>query len=120
LQRVAVARTLYQAPALLLADEPVSALDATTADTVLRALAGYSSAAGATFVASLHAVDLALRWFPRIVGVRDGRVMFDLAAAEVTSERLRALYEVEAGGEAREAPVVERVVRPIASARDCA
>jgi phosphonate transport system ATP-binding protein len=97
LQRVAVARTLYQAPALLLADEPVSALDNTTAGLVLRELVGYSEAAGATFVASLHAVDLALRWFPRIVGVRDGRVLFDLPAAEVTPERLAALYAGDTG-----------------------
>jgi phosphonate transport system ATP-binding protein len=104
LQRVAVARTLYQAPALLLADEPVSALDATTADTVLRELVAYSSAAGATFIASLHAVDLALRWFPRVVGVRDGAVMFDLPAAQVTPDRLAALYagDPETG---RDAPV---------------
>ena len=95
LQRVAVARTLYQSPGLLLADEPVSALDATTADAVLRELVGYSSAAGATFVASLHAVDLALRWFPRVVGLRDGLVMFDLPSAEVTPERLAALYAGE-------------------------
>ena len=95
LQRVAVARTLYQSPGLLLADEPVSALDTTTADAVLRELVGYSSAAGATFVASLHAVDLALRWFPRIVGVREGVVMFDLAAADVSPERLAALYAGE-------------------------
>jgi len=95
LQRVAVARTLYQAPRLLLADEPVSALDATTADTVLRELVAYSESAGATFVASLHAVDLALRWFPRIVGVRDGAVMFDLPATQVTPERLAALYAGE-------------------------
>jgi len=104
LQRVAVARTLYQAPRLLLADEPVSALDATTADTVLRELAAYSGSAGATFVASLHAVDLALRWFPRIVGVRDGAVMFDLPAAQVMPERLAALYAGEVAGE-RERPV---------------
>ena len=104
LQRVAVARTLYQAPALLLADEPVSALDATTADTVLRELVDYSSAAGATLVASLHAVDLALRWFPRIVGVRDGAVAFDLPAAQVTPERLAALYAGDAGS-ASERPV---------------
>ena len=97
LQRVAVARTLYQSPALLLADEPVSALDNATADLVLRELVGYSEAAGATFVASLHAVELALRWFPRIVGVRGGRVLFDLPAADVTPERLAALYAGEVG-----------------------
>ena len=117
LQRVAVARTLYQAPALLLADEPVSSLDATTADTVLRELVGYSAAAGATFVASLHAVDLALRWFPRIVGVRDGVVMFDLPAAQVTPERLAALYAGEVEAE-RDAPLAtrQRATLPFASA----
>ncbi|MCK9688595.1 phosphonate ABC transporter ATP-binding protein [Scleromatobacter humisilvae] len=99
LQRVAVARTLYQSPSLLLADEPVSALDNTTADAVLRELVGYSTAAGATFVASLHAVELALRWFPRIVGVREGVVMFDLPAAEVTPERLATLYADEVAAE---------------------
>ncbi len=117
LQRVAVARTLYQAPALLLADEPVSSLDATTADAVLRELVDYSSAAGATFVASLHAVDLALRWFPRIVGVRDGVVMFDLPAAQVTPERLAALYAGEAVGEPEPAfGAPPRATLPFASA----
>jgi phosphonate transport system ATP-binding protein len=117
LQRVAVARTLYQSPGLLLADEPVSALDATTADAVLRELVAYSTAAGATFVASLHAVDLALRWFPRIVGVRDGVVMFDLPSSEATPDRLAALYAGE--GDAERAPPVESVRRatlPFASA----
>ena len=120
LQRVAVARTLYQAPALLLADEPVSALDGTLGDAVLGELVAQSDRSGATLLVSLHAVELALRWFPRIVGVRDGRVMFDLPAAQVTPERLRALYEVDAEAASREAPVVERIVGPIASARDCA
>jgi phosphonate transport system ATP-binding protein len=117
LQRVAVARTLYQSPRLLLADEPVSALDATTADTVLRELVAYSESAGATFVASLHAVDLALRWFPRIVGVRDGAVMFDLPAAQVTPERLAALYAGEVAAE-RERPVesLPHVTLPLGSA----
>jgi len=106
LQRVAVARTLYQSPRLLLADEPVSALDTATADAVLRELVDYGTAAGATFVASLHAVDLALRWFPRVVGVRDGRVMFDLPAADVTPDRLAALYAGDAAHEG-ERPVEE-------------
>jgi len=116
LQRVAVARTLYQAPRLLLADEPVSALDATTADAVLRELVAYSESAGATFVASLHAVDLALRWFPRIAGVRDGVVMFDLPAAQVTPERLAALYAGEVAAE-RERPVqsLPHVTLPLGS-----
>lgn len=117
LQRVAVARALYQAPGLLLADEPVSALDATTADGVLRELVAYSESAGATFMASLHSVDLALRWFPRLVGVRDGAVMFDLPAAQVTPERLAALYAGEVAAE-RERPVesLPHVTLPLGSA----
>jgi phosphonate transport system ATP-binding protein len=117
LQRVAVARTLYQSPGLLLADEPVSALDATTADAVLRQLADYSSAAGATFVASLHAVDLALRWFPRIVGVRGGVIAFDLPAAQVTPERLAALYAGDAGSApGRPVEAAHGATLPLASA----
>jgi len=60
-------------------------------------------ATGATLVASLHAVDLALRWFPRIVGLREGRVAFDRPAAEVTPALLQALYASE-GGPATQAP----------------
>ncbi len=117
LQRVAVARTLYQAPGLVLADEPVSALDAVTADTVLRELVAYGTSSGATLVASLHAVDLALRWFPRVVGVRGGVVMFDLPAAEVTPDRLAALYAGDAGP-SQERPVTTppHVTLPLASA----
>ena len=95
LQRVGVARAMYQRPALLLADEPVSALDPTLADATLRELVAQSDESGATFVASLHAVDLALRWFPRIVGMREGRVVFDKPAAEVTQDMLTALYANE-------------------------
>lgn len=97
LQRVGIARALYQRPALLLADEPVSALDPTLADATLRELVAQSEDTGATFVASLHAVDLALRWFPRIVGMRNGQVMFDAPVAEVSEAMLVALYANEGG-----------------------
>ena len=97
LQRVGIARVLYQQPALMLADEPVSSLDPTLADQTLAALVAASERDGATLVASLHAVDLALKWFPRIVGMRSGRVVFDLPADRVTPEMLSALYASEGG-----------------------
>jgi phosphonate transport system ATP-binding protein len=86
---------LYQQPELLLADEPVSALDPALADAAVGQLIAQSEASGATLVASLHAVDLALKWFPRIVGMRDGLVVFDVPAREVTRAMLHELYATE-------------------------
>lgn len=95
LQRVGIARVLYQQPELLLADEPVSALDPALADLALSQLVAQSERSGATLVASLHAVDLALKWFPRIVGMRAGEVVFDAATASVTPQMLQDLYATE-------------------------
>lgn len=95
LQRVGIARVLYQAPALILADEPVSALDPALADHTLAVLCEDARQRGATLIASLHAVELALARFPRIVGVREGRVAFDKAASAVTEDDLKSLYASE-------------------------
>jgi phosphonate transport system ATP-binding protein len=95
LQRVGIARVLYQQPDLILADEPVSALDPALADAALGELVDESERRGASLFASLHAVDLALKWFPRIVGLRSGEVMFDLPADRVTEAMLHELYAAE-------------------------
>lgn len=95
LQRVGIARVLYQRPELLLADEPVSALDPALADAVVGELVAQSRDTGCTLMASLHAVDLALRWFPRIVGMRDGAVQFDVPVSAVTAQMLHELYATE-------------------------
>ncbi|MET1114689.1 MAG: ATP-binding cassette domain-containing protein [Comamonas sp.] len=95
LQRAGIARVLYQQAALVLADEPVSALDPTLALATVRLLVADARARGATLVASLHAVDLALGCFERIVGIRAGRIVFDLPAAQVSEAQLQALYAGE-------------------------
>ena len=94
LQRVSLARVLYQQPELVLADEPVSALDPALSELAMHVLHAQSRPQ-ATMVVSLHAVDVALRWFPRIIGLRDGALAFDLPASEVTESRLRELYSAE-------------------------
>lgn len=95
LQRVGIARVLYQQPDLILADEPVSALDPTLALNTIRLLVSEAETRGATLVASLHAVDLALGNFTRIVGVKSGRIAFDLPADQVSSPLLHELYASE-------------------------
>jgi len=96
LQRVGMARVLYQQADLVLADEPVSALDPGLALAMLQVLQQDASARGATLITSLHAVDLALSCFPRIVGLRDGDIAFDLPAKEVTQAMLNDLFANEA------------------------
>jgi phosphonate transport system ATP-binding protein len=95
LQRVGIARVLYQQPDLILADEPVSALDPALALSTVRLLADEAQASGATLVASLHAVDLALSCFPRIVGIKAGRIAFDLPTEQVSEALLQELYASE-------------------------
>ena len=95
LQRVGIARVLYQGPELMLADEPVSALDPALADEAVSQLIAQSESGRSTLVASLHAVDLALKWFPRIVGMRAGELVFDRPAREVSHDMLSELYATE-------------------------
>jgi len=104
-QRVGIARVLYQTPRLLLADEPVSALDPRLAEQTVRLLTDEARSRGATLLMSLHSVELALAFFPRLIGVRQGRVMFDLPREAVSEAQLAALYADEQPNEPR--PIAE-------------
>ena len=73
-------------------DEPLSSLDPNRAQQALSTLTANASQRGTTLIVTLHQVDAALANFPRIIGLRDGEMAFDLPVAEVTAERLRALY----------------------------
>jgi phosphonate transport system ATP-binding protein len=91
-QRVGLARVLLAPARLWLVDEPLSALDPTRSRQAISTLVTQARGRGVTLVATLHQVDVALAHFPRIIGLRDGELAFDLPAAQVTPERLRALY----------------------------
>ena len=91
-QRVAIARVLIQNPDIILADEPVSSVDPSLASSIVALLTAVSAESRKTLVMNLHSVDLALSYFLRIVGVRDGRIHFDLSPATVTPELLAGLY----------------------------
>ena len=91
-QRVGLARALVAEATLLLVDEPLSALDPARSRHAIEALTQAARERGATLVATLHHVEMALTQFPRIVGLRDGTLAFDLPAAQVTQRLLQDLY----------------------------
>jgi phosphonate transport system ATP-binding protein len=95
-QRVALARLLVQRPHALLADEPVASLDPARAEALIRLLVAMAAEGGHTLVASLHAIDLALAHFDRVIGLREGVVRFDLPAAAVDAAALERLYDLGA------------------------
>jgi len=95
-QRVAIARALAQQPRVLLADEPVASLDPEAAEEIMRLLRGLAAEENLAVLCVLHQVELAYRYADRVVGIRDGRVAFDLPRAEVSREAVRQLYLSEA------------------------
>ena len=95
LQRVAIARALYQQPEIYLADEPVSAMDPVLAEHTLTLLSREARQSHATLLVSLHNLELALKYFPRVIGLRDGRILFDKATADIHQQELDSLYANE-------------------------
>lgn len=89
-QKVAIARLLMQRPRLILADEPTAALDPRAAEEICKLLA--AAAQGATLVAVVHSPALLPRLAERVIGIREGRIAFDLPLAHVGPEDLAALY----------------------------
>jgi phosphonate transport system ATP-binding protein len=92
-QRVGLARLLVQGAELILADEPTTGLDPARADDVLAQLTEVVAERANALVVSLHDTALARRHFPRIIGLRGGRIMFDLPSDEATPEVLDSLYQ---------------------------
>lgn len=94
-QRVAICRALVQEPKILLADEPIASLDPRNARVVMEALRGINRTERMTVIVNLHTLDTARTYCERIVGLLDGRVVFDGTPAQLDPGRVRAIYGVD-------------------------
>ncbi len=91
-QRVGIARALAQEPAVMLADEPVASLDPPTSHAVMRDLKRIAREDGITTLVNLHFIDMARDYADRIVGMRDGVVVFDGTPLEATDQAFEDIY----------------------------
>ena len=94
-QRVALARVLVQDPIAILADEPISNVDPERSREIMNLFRDLSQRTGKTLVVSLHAIEFALSHFERIIGLREGRILFDCPSEDVTPAMVEALYKIE-------------------------
>ena len=95
-QRAAIARTLVQGAKVVLADEPIASLDPESSRKVMEILARINREDGSTVIVSLHQVDVAIKYCPRVVALHQGRVVYDGPSAALTPALLRELYGVQA------------------------
>lgn len=91
-QRVALARTLAQNPSIILADEPVAALDPVTAKQVMDDFRHINREMKITVIINIHHVDLALDYADRVIGIRAGKIVYDGPASQVDEKVLSSIY----------------------------
>jgi phosphonate transport system ATP-binding protein len=95
-QRVAICRALVQEPDIILADEPIASLDPRNTKIVMDALLRINKHFGITVICNLHSLDLARTYCERLVGMAQGRVVFDVVPSALTEDVARELYGLEA------------------------
>jgi len=95
-QRVGIARALMQDPELLMADEPVSALDPATSHSVMKYLEQMNQEDGVTVITSLHFLSLARRYGTRILALNAGKIVFEGLPSEIDEAKFKEIYGDEA------------------------
>ncbi|MBE1293389.1 MAG: phosphonate ABC transporter ATP-binding protein [Rhodobacteraceae bacterium] len=95
-QRVAIARALMQDPKIILADEPIASLDPMNAQVVMQSLRQIHEEDGRMVIANLHTLDTARRYCDRVIGMRDGRIVFDGTPSQLTTGVARDIYGADA------------------------
>ena len=91
-QRVGIARAIIKKPLLLLADEPVASLDPKSSNLILSLLKKINQEFGTTILCNLHQVDLAKKYSDRVVGLIDGKIIFDEKSANINEVYLKKIY----------------------------
>lgn len=92
-QRVALARLLVQHPRIILADEPIASLDPSLSESVISMLVNLTKEDGITLISSLHSVDYAVKYFDRIIGLKNGEIFIDSHPDDIDTEKIKKLYE---------------------------
>jgi len=95
-QRVGIARAIMQEPEVMFADEPVSALDPATSNSILQYLEQMKEEDNVTVICALHFLSLARRYGTRIIALKDGESVFEGLPTEIDKERFRAIYGEDA------------------------
>lgn len=94
-QRVGIARAIMQNPKLLLCDEPIASLDPSSAKVTMELLQEMTSKRNITCIANLHQVDIAKKYSTRIIGLKDGDIVFDGTPRELTASKIAQVYGTE-------------------------
>lgn len=92
-QRVAIARALAQQPKIILADEPVSSLDPYLAEEVMKLLISIARKKKITIIASLHSLEIAKKYSDRIVGMANGKIIYDGSPKKISKQIIDKIYE---------------------------
>jgi phosphonate transport system ATP-binding protein len=110
-QRVAIARALMQEPKIILADEPIASLDPRNAQIVMDSLKAINEVKKITVITNLHTLDTARHYCKRIIGMSQGRVVFDGTPDQLTEAAAREIYGADGLKEAFSEAITSTSIR---------